>query len=281
MKRTLRWAIACLFLVVSQLVLAGSVYLSLGDSLAFGYQPGMLTPSYGIQGYVSTFAGGYPGGFSQVINLGVPAETTTTFNTGGAIGTLLNLNYLGGGTQASLMQSTIAAQEAAGNTIGVVSLMLGADDLLNVNTSGLTIAQVESAYDVTNALASLNIQSIVQNLAALAPGAKILINQYYNPYDILAANDPMRIESDYGINELNTNLAAIAWQYHATVVNFGAVINGNIGLYTHMGDASPDIHLSNLGYQTAGQLMLQAVPEPNPALALLPALGLLLVRRKR
>jgi lysophospholipase L1-like esterase len=283
MNTLTKWSAVAGLLVVSQLALAGNAYISLGDSLAFGYQPGNLTPSLGIQGYVSTFANGYSGGFSKVINLGVPEETTSSFVTGGQFGELLNQNYtFGVDNQYNLLKTDIASQQSSGNTVKVVSLILGANDLLDIDTTGMSISQIQSAFDAADLASAQRIAQIVQTIVTLAPTATILLNQYYNPYDILPAGNLQREGAEYGIDELNAYIAGIAHTYGAKTVDFGAAFNSNIALYTHMGDASPDIHLNNLGYQKAGQLMLAAVPEPTP-LAIIPGLGLaaLLIRRRR
>src|SRR4051812_24592317 len=87
---------AVLALSVSVVALAGTradaagikTYLALGDSLAFGYtDPQHAVPSLGDQGYVKPFAdvlAARDGGVRpNVINLGIPGETTGTVFTGG------------------------------------------------------------------------------------------------------------------------------------------------------------------------------------------------------
>ena len=126
---------------------AGQTYLALGDSITFGVGANETASdiSNGDRGYVSGFAdvlAGREGGVGPtVINLAVSGETSSSFfGTGvsldGAGASLRNTNYIPPTytgptppTQDALMLATIAAQQAAGNTISTVTLTLGANDL--------------------------------------------------------------------------------------------------------------------------------------------------------
>src|SRR5262249_19116211 len=125
---------------------ADVVYLALGDSVTFGIDPSTpasLVPSLGDQGFVRPFADGlaarYGGGRPDVLNLAISGEQSTSFFT--AVTTppdfvrawQLNLNYSDGTTpQNDLMMSSIAAIHAAGNSVGVVSLLIGSNDIFGL-----------------------------------------------------------------------------------------------------------------------------------------------------
>ena len=92
-RRSLRLAVLGVVLALAVLVAAGSAaatplrgpYLSLGDSLAFGYQPdlvaaGDFNPAH-YQSYAERFAAMRPG--LQLTNLGCPGESTASFISGG------------------------------------------------------------------------------------------------------------------------------------------------------------------------------------------------------
>src|SRR5438105_2384829 len=122
-------------------------YLSLGDSLAFGYtDPQHVVPSLGDQGYVKPYADALAardgGNRPHVVNLALFGETTGSFfGAGGppareneaALGmpaTSLNLNYPNAATsQNDLLLSTIGAEQKAGRQIDRVTVSLGANDL--------------------------------------------------------------------------------------------------------------------------------------------------------
>lgn len=74
-----------------------ATYLAVGDSLAYGFDTLTTTPrSLGDRGYVAPYADwlqSITGQRPRIVNLGVPAESTETFFTGGSLGYLFNSNY--------------------------------------------------------------------------------------------------------------------------------------------------------------------------------------------
>src|SRR5262249_3380708 len=113
---------------------ADSIYLALGDSVAFG-QTNVVPVSNGDQGYVRPFAdhlASISGGVRpQVVHLAIPGETSDSFFTGtappgGVRAAWANLNYTDpNASQFSRMRSAIESARAAGNTVDTVTFALG------------------------------------------------------------------------------------------------------------------------------------------------------------
>src|SRR5262245_14512115 len=136
--------LACLLaLLAAHPAAADSIYLALGDSVAFG-QTDVIPVSAGDQGYVRLFADRLAsisnGVRPQVVNLAIPGDTSDTFFTGaappgGVRSGWANTNYADpNASQFSMMRSAIESAKAAGNSITHVSLALGSNDLLNLAT---------------------------------------------------------------------------------------------------------------------------------------------------
>jgi lysophospholipase L1-like esterase len=258
-------------------------YLVLGDSMAFGETDFSQNPSYGDRGYVKPFADFLATQNHtqrpQVINLGVDGETTSTFFNGGTrvvdpavlggkSATQLNLNYPDATTtQNSLLQSTIAAEQAAGHAITTVSVQLGANDLLGVVTQPGFFAltpqdqQTQIGQAINNILA--NDTTLMTELKTLLPQANILMLGYHNPFNA-DPNSPMGKVADPAIKALNTLIAAQAAAFGAKYVDTYTPFLGHELSYTYI--ASGNVHPNDAGYQLIANQMIQQVPEPSTAL---------------
>jgi lysophospholipase L1-like esterase len=273
---------------------AGSMtYLALGDSLAFGETDFTHNPSYGDRGYVAQVANALAaqnGGVRpNVVNLGVDNETTTSFLTGGQADAPLNLNYPSASTsQNTLLLSTLAAQQAAGNTVSNVTVSLGANDLFAVTSQAgffsMNPAQQQSALLGAMSAVQNNYTTLLTELHTLVPHAAVTVVGYYNPYPAVPGS-PFTPIAGPAIQLLNAVIAGEAAAFGAKYVDTYQAFLGKEGSLTHITDApaGTNVHPTDAGYGViAGQIA--PVPEPT-TMALLGAFGLGLVgkayRRKK
>src|SRR5579885_1436546 len=106
-----------------ELVGPRAIYLALGDSLAFGYQPNLdLTHGYADL----LFPQLQPFGTRQVVNLACPGETTATMLTGGCRASFLRKTRYSG-SQLAQAQAVIRANRGR---VSPVTLTIGANDVL-------------------------------------------------------------------------------------------------------------------------------------------------------
>ena len=186
---------------------AGSIYIAVGDSVAFGEFRFQEGPNDGVRGYVAPYADSLAasnGGIRpQVINLAVSGETSTTFFAGGTPGPGpipglpaygRNTNYTDPfPTQNSLLLATVAAQHAAGNTIDNVTVQLGANDFyalaIDPNNFTLTPLQQQAILGATLMQYQSNYTTLLSELKTVAPEANLVLLGYYDPFRPFE-NDP-------------------------------------------------------------------------------------------
>jgi lysophospholipase L1-like esterase len=281
MRRTGLGAVVLVFCAVASGATARAnslqTYLALGDSLAFGETDFTHNPSAGDRGYVGLYADALAkanGGVRPaVINLGVDAETTTTFFHGGppGNGTLsgqpapqLNLNYPNPApTQNALMLSTINAQELAGHTISTVTVQLGANDLFTVvnqpNFFSLTPGQQQAAVAQALTTVGANDTVLLSELRGLLPHTNILMMGYYNPFNA-DPTSPMGQIADPAIKALNGVIAQEAVAFGAHYVDLYNPLKGHELADTFI--ANGNVHPNAAGYALIAT-QVEAVPEPS------------------
>ena len=143
-------------------------YLALGDSLAAGYQPG--------QGDDPT--GGYAGPVrdaleqsapkTQLVNLACSGETTSTMVQGGRCA------Y----DEGSQLAQAVEFLHAHARFTRLVTLDIGANDVVKCGAQGLPPACVQAGLGSVAA----NLPVILQQLRAAAPGVRIVVLDYYDPF---------------------------------------------------------------------------------------------------
>ena len=145
-----------------------SLYLALGDSLAFGYQPTHIPG----QGYVDDLYAHLhatdPG--LQLVNLGCPGETTGTMITGGIC------PYDGAADQ---LDAAVAMLRSHRLPVRLITIDIGANDV-----DGCVQGTSIDPTCINNGLQTIgrNLVQIVVRLRAAAPFARIVAMTYYDPF---------------------------------------------------------------------------------------------------
>jgi lysophospholipase L1-like esterase len=258
-------------------------YLALGDSMAFGETDFTHNPSNGDRGYVQpfdNFLASQNGGVApQVLNLGLDGETSTTFLNGGPAtgngspgqpGYSLNTNYTTPGmSQNVMMLESIVHQLDAGQTIGNVTLQVGANDLLSVlaspGFSSLTPAQQQAQFGAALTTLQTNYTTLLSELHSLLPHANLYLMGYQDPYNFPGST--MESIAGPAIQALNNLIKGEASAFGAHYVDVYAALNGLALQDTYI--ASGNVHPNAAGYAAiAAQLESTAVPEPSTILIL-------------
>ena len=255
-------------------------YVALGDSMAFGETTFTQNPSNGDRGYVGLYANSLAtqnGGVRpNVINLGVDAETSSTFFNGGPKGDgtssgspapQLNLNYANPApTQNSLLLSTIALEKAAGHDISTVSVQLGANDLYAAaNAPGFfALSPAAQGAQIAKVLAGVqaNDATLLTELKTLLPHANLVLLGYHNPFNADPTSAIGKV-ADPAIKALNTLIAAEAKAFGGRYVDtYSPFLGHEIGLTSI---ALGNVHPNAAGYQAIAN-QLETVPEPGSLL---------------
>ena len=276
------------------------VYLSLGDSLAFGEtvfqnNPALgaySDPSLGDRGYVGMYAdylAAQNGGTRPtVVNLAIDGERLGSFASGvgrvppqaGISDTTLaqfNLNYAGATppTQSTLLGATLAAK---GSSITNITISLGSNDLF-----ALALTDPNAAADLPGALAQFKAgyESLVNGLHAGAPNATIYLLGSYNPFTA-DPSSPFAALAAVAIPMLETTIGQVAADTGALFVPiFNSPLTNDAANYTLILQQD-DVHPAfDKGYAViAGAI--EAVPEPSAfALAAVGIAGLVVAGRAR
>jgi lysophospholipase L1-like esterase len=196
-----------------------SYYLALGDSIAYGYQPGKGGgPGAFDTGYVDPFAAHLRklSPKIEVVNYGCPGESSVTFTKGGCPalreGPKLHDPFRGAQLKAAL--SFLRAHKGQ---VSPITLTLWGNDLAPLSARGKgapkAIASFASRFD-----------SILARLRSAAPTADIIVTGAWNPeVDQFKKTEPL-------YRSLDAAIARTAAVWRARVANTYAVFNppGNI-----------------------------------------------------
>lgn len=224
-------------------------YLSLGDSVAFGFQHDKFYFELASGTYSPASFPGYTYAFGAdlqavrpaltVVDYGCPGETTVSYTIGcffqDGFGIALHDGYAG----KSQEQAALGFLRAHPGQVSPITVALGAND---------------AQRGVSNNVIQQNLTRILGELRKAAPGAEIVVLQYYNPFYVV---DPT---TDALAIALDASIGAAASSVGARVADAFAVINNpsptppatefsDVCLYTLM-CPSGDIHPSDVGYTT-------------------------------
>jgi lysophospholipase L1-like esterase len=247
---------------------AGSrYYLSLGDSLAQGYQPigGPWSP-LGFPGYNQGYADQLlklvrePNEQLWVIKLGCGGETTTTMIVGSP--------WCGSGFPAgSQLAEAVAFLRAHRGEVAFVTLDIGGNDVLQPDGGGVNAA-------------AANLPVILTQLReAAGAGVPIMGMNYYNPLFVEWFGDPAslqaRVDALTAFNDLLEGIYAAAGDPVADVERTfestdTTLVNGvprDVGRLCELTWScaspphGPDIHPNNAGYGAIAQAFAAALTE--------------------
>jgi lysophospholipase L1-like esterase len=237
----------------------GSKYLALGDSLAYGYHAAQFQNELKEKGFVeaANFDDGYVDDFGAtlkvlnpkltVVNDGCPGETTDTmingsgvggaFCAGGPTGTPFPKAFLHHPYPGTQLEDALAIAKEPG--VGTITLDIGANDILQFlgSTCGFpatfTCTEEQVAGEIGHVVT--NIGSILGQLRAADPKAKIVFVSQYNPYPTVLSPEG---RGDATVEALNTAIKGVASTLGVKFANTARVINFS---GTHGGPEKGDI----------------------------------------
>lgn len=238
-----------------------STYVSLGDSLAFGYQPNLVNAGdfnpADYVGYAEDYAAMHPG--MTLANFGCPSETTTSFIQGGCPWPVAALHMPHSGSQLSAAVSYLGAHPQT----SLITIDLGSNDLLDmIEGCNADLACIESDLPATLTTMLTNYGQILGTLKAAALQAKLVVFNLYNPLALaLPATDQL-------LATINAKLAGLAARFGATVADAYGAINGKAGspserahICSRTWECTPlaSVHPNKLGYKQLSIALLHAV----------------------
>lgn len=249
----------------------GKYYLSLGDSLAFGYQAaaarseasatGTINPAHFNRGYSDDFYRMLraidPG--IQLVNYGCPGQTSTEF-----ISTPDCPSYpfpLHDSYSTSQLQAALAFIAAHPGQVNPISVDLGANDILHLETSCGGLANTSCIAAGVPALfktIGTNLGQVLGALRQAAPNATILAVGLYNPF---AAVDASTNALAMSLNQVIQQAAAATGSTYVdtlTPFNLTGPQPATICFLTLFCTATQDIHASDAGYLTMAKAMWDA-----------------------
>lgn len=189
-------------------------YLALGDSMAYGIQPGKGSrPSTFDDGYVDVFAARLRklAPKIRVVNYGCPGETTVTFAKGGcdwlAEGMKLHDSFSG-----AQLAAAISFLRAHRGEVSPITLTLWGNDLAPLSAKGKQAPKLIASF-------AARFDPILKQLRAAAPTAEIIVSGAWNPEaNALAQTTP-------GYRSVDAAIRRSAAKARARVANMFAAYN--------------------------------------------------------
>lgn len=233
---------------------APAYYLSLGDSLGFGYSDAKLA-AFGTNGQLSDFVG-YTDDLAAYLgvaatNLSCPGETSSTMINGGCPWTLAG---------APLHSSYRGAQLAAATTFlvqhrlqrGFITVSIGSNDVLPVAQECLTDPTCSALTPVLTTMRG-NLSTTLNFLRRAAPLATIAVLAPYNPFGFAYP------QSNIAAGEFDLSIAGVTVLHLDRVADAFVPINLRYQpsgcsplLYFCLGTSS-DVHPTDAGYAVIAQ----------------------------
>jgi len=221
-----------------------SFYLALGDSLAFGFQQGKFlanlpspNPAEFATGYVDDFAGRLQGinPAIQTINFACPDESTVTFRSGQCPYTAFGFS-LHNGYSGSQLDAALGFLHAHPGEVSPITIDLGVNDVNICTDTTCALAQIQ--------VVAVNMGIILSALRDAAPGAEIIVMQYYNPF-----GDPTRNFVAQTLNAaLESDATAIRGRLADAFTPFNVAPVAPLCDLTLICTALHDTHASDAGY---------------------------------
>jgi lysophospholipase L1-like esterase len=240
-------------------------YVSLGDSLATGFQPGDNEFTGGDNGYTDQLYAILKASDPKLkhVKLGCGGETSTTFINGG------RCDFYRHSTQ---LDEAVNFIHAHANHISLITIDIGGNDVFPCILNG-----DQSCLDAALAAMSANLATILSALRAAArPDVPIVGMNYYDPFlAFWAFGDPTAAQLSeqmvvqvndvlglvYGaagdpVADVETDFSTTDW----TLID-GIPINVlQICQWTWMCTTNPDIHPNTIGYGVIAEAFGQVLP---------------------
>lgn len=248
---------------------AGSVsppkqyYMSLGDSLAYGFQQAKFnselptvdaTTFVGYTDYFARMLRTFDPGL-QVVNYGCVGETTSSFLTGCAWSQdqHLPLHDAYTGSQLNAALTFLAAHPGQ---VSPITIALGSNDVNHLvgQCGGLTnLSCVASGLPATVNLMTGNLAKIIGALRQASPNSEIILMNFYNPYGAVdASTNTLAV----GVNKALAALAAatgVRVADNLTPFNLTPPQPQRVCQLTLFCTSLHDIHPSDAGYVQLAQ----------------------------
>jgi len=239
-------------------------YLSLGDSLAFGYQQDKLITEFFSGTYSPSDFPGYTYAFGDlmravdprltVVDYGCPAETTISFTTACDFQDVDGVQLHDGYPGRSQESAALGFLRAHPGQVSPITVSLGGNDFF----AHSSLADIQA-----------RLTRILRELRAAAPDAEIIVLQSYNP---LFAQNPPILVTDAAFSALNAVIGSAAASAGARTANVFAVFNNpnpappateltNICMWTLIctdSPIAPDGHATDSGYRKMADIFWEA-----------------------
>jgi lysophospholipase L1-like esterase len=263
--------------------------VALGDSLAFGYEPGMNEKSvpYGYTDRLNEQA--LFRGRASLDNYGIIGLRTEGLDRlllAAAAGTKLAAPDIQDFSmfeplvtvQAGMIGGRTTELKASLANADLVVITIGANDFgdfvktaFTKNPSELTVMLNGEFLTLVNNY-TLAAEKVLRQVSTLAPGARILISDQYLPLPEFFAKDIYGLLYEKAVAPLTAAVEGLAAKLRAEGLNVGSVpiaakFKGQEGSLTHMSvqvvgdssDSKPDIHPTQSGYQAIAEAFAQTV----------------------
>jgi lysophospholipase L1-like esterase len=269
-------------------------YLSLGDSLAYGYQQQIYLDQVASGRYDPSAFIGYASlldhrlsrlvhGPVHEVNYGCPGETTSSFFTGcvfttadGAPTSWLHDPYTT--SQMSAAETFLAAHQ---HQVAAVTLDLGSNNLRQALFSCLTTQGCDLATYLPGVVNTMlaDLATIAARVESADPGVPLVIANIYNPEVVDPALPPsVRAITDSLVATINQAIATLVTSLDTgglpvTLADAYGAINGGIPgladtravcILTNMCTALHDIHPSTAGYASLSRAFLAGIETMPP-----------------
>jgi acyl-CoA thioesterase I len=197
------------------------IYIALGDSIAAGIGSS-LPRERGNAAIVAGWLATLIGESVPFENLAVPGETATTFMEGG---------------QLQRFRDVIARSKASNLPVAAVSLTLGGNEMLALDTTGLSDRQAG-----LDAFSDQYSSAVAAVRSEIGPDAPLVVTTYY---DLNEGDPAIQFSDSWWVEQFNAVIRRVASEQQAHVADVASQFAGNIPSYTHF---PFDVHPSNAGH---------------------------------
>jgi lysophospholipase L1-like esterase len=232
-----------------------SYYLALGDSIAYGYQPGKGgRPGAFDTGYVDPFAARLRKLAPKltVVNYGCPGESSVTFSRGGCPW-LCEGQKLHDPFRGAQLKAALSFLRAHKGQVSPITLTLWGNDLAPLSAKGNGASKAIASF-------ASRLDSILEQLRSAAPAAEIIVTGAWNPeVDQFKKTEPL-------YRSLDAAIARTASASRARVAKMYAVFNppGNVRRVCALSYicAMGDPHPNDAGYRAMADAFFAASGYP-------------------